>query len=545
MKRRLAALLIALAPACGSNEPAQTSTTSSGTGGQPAAVKLSLPQFVRGAARVDTAAFPSILLVIAAEGASPDLVTVTIGGATFPAVADGGRFVATIDTTSLPAGPQPLTVEARVGEALAGSAQGTLTVASGSLQLTDFAKEGPGYDGTLIHDQAGDALVHTWISVAGGGHGFHLARLDGAFARLQADDVRLDDPADQALGGRVGWGRDTLGVVYRVAKPNDPHWSVKLRVLDRTSFAEKVPAMDLTAGEAAFTVIQAAADPGGHSAAWLHIRPAADPKNPPPVELRYARWDLAAGKLSGPLTLDSDQPIASGSSDGPQILEPLAEIAMACNAQVCLVAWSRDRYDALVDLNVPKLFVAAIDLATAQVSIPAAPVSAADWDTQEFGQQLVALADGTFRLVYTANDTSLAPKSPCDETLERDHFKVVTYDATGKVLVAPRQLFDFEGTRAYPRLGELAGGFAMLWEDQRSECAANGHIRMASGVASLDLKGMVDPYLEWPDSVGLPPEYPTLAVTGSSFVVGWSDNRHGNGLLDPKPELFLDTYWRK
>jgi len=28
-------------------------------------------------------------------------------------------------------------------------------------------------------------------------------------------------------------------------------------------------------------------------------------------------------------------------------------------------------------------------------------------------------------------------------------------------------------------------------------------------------------------------------------VVSWSDNRHGNGLLDPKPELFLDTYWRK
>jgi hypothetical protein len=25
----------------------------------------------------------------------------------------------------------------------------------------------------------------------------------------------------------------------------------------------------------------------------------------------------------------------------------------------------------------------------------------------------------------------------------------------------------------------------------------------------------------------------------------WVDNRHGMGLLDPNPELFLDTYWRK
>jgi hypothetical protein len=47
-----------------------------------------------------------------------------------------------------------------------------------------------------------------------------------------------------------------------------------------------------------------------------------------------------------------------------------------------------------------------------------------------------------------------------------------------------------------------------------------------------------------PGSVGLPPEDPTLAVTGTNVVVGWSDNRHGMGFADPKNELHLDTYWR-
>ena len=34
-----------------------------------------------------------------------------------------------------------------------------------------------------------------------------------------------------------------------------------------------------------------------------------------------------------------------------------------------------------------------------------------DWDTQLFGQSLVVQADGSFVLVYTANDTAAAVKS--------------------------------------------------------------------------------------------------------------------------------------
>jgi hypothetical protein len=62
---------------------------------------------------------------------------------------------------------------------------------------------------------------------------------------------------------------------------------------------------------------------------------------------------------------------------------------------------------------------------------------------------------------------------------------------------------------------------------------------MAMNVAAPDLKSLLDPYLEASGSIGL-----SLAVTGTSFVAAWSDDRDGMGLTAPKPELFLETYWR-
>ncbi len=68
---------------------------------------------------------------------------------------------------------------------------------------------------------------------------------------------------------------------------------------------------------------------------------------------------------------------------------------------------------------------------------------------------------------------------------------------------------------------------------------------MAANVASPDLSMLLDPYVELPGSIGLTPEDPTRAVSGTSFAVALSDDRHGMGLVGPKPEIFLDTYWRR
>lgn len=519
-------------------------STGASTGTGQSGTTLSLPQFVHGAAYADARLSASIPVVIAVTGAQPDSVDVTVDGAAVGTEQDADRFVATVDLSALADGPHAVVATAKVGGAPSGTVQGSLVRGDGSLQFTDFTKDGPAYSGHLAIDPSGEEIRHTWISIVGGQHQLSLSHLDGAFQQIEDTNVvPLNAPGDEPLNGYTAFSPLGLGVVYRTAKAGDSHWSVKLRVLDGWG-TEKVPVQDLTGSGASFSMQAAGADANGFSAAWLHITPPASPADPaPPVEVRFARWDMTNNALQGPITLDTDQP---DKGDGPQRLEPLGEIQIACNSTVCLVTYTRDKFNTLVQLNVPKLHVAVVDIATGKQIGTAEGVADNNWDTQLFGHHLVAMPDESFRLVYTANDTAAAvtPKSPCDETLERDLLFAVTLDKTGKVL-SRHPIFDFEGTRQYPRIAPHPAGFAMLWEDQRSECTAGGHIRMTANVGNSSLDALLDPYVELPDSVGLPPEDPTLSVAGTNVLVGWSDNRHGMGLLDPKNEIFLDTYWRR
>lgn len=511
---------------------------------------LSLPQFVHGAARVDTTAFAKIPLAVAVSGAHPASVKVTVD--TAPAVTatavDPTHWVATLDASSLSTQLHMVTATALSASGqTTGTVSGSLLAAAGSLQLTSFGQVGPAYASRIQMAPGTDQLAMTWISVPGGGnHQFSLDYLNGAGARILGNDVVISDPDDDAVQGATAFSSDAIGVVYDVPQPTGTHWLVKMRVVG-TDGSVKVPTMDLTQGEGAFSLSAAGVDPGGFSAAWLHIRPLDDAGMTQPVELRFSRWDTAAGKLVGPIVIDSDQPQPSGSTQGPLPLEPLAELGIACNQAICLVLYSRDDYNALVELNVPKLFLATVDLASGKLAGPPVAVEDSDWDTQQFGQQIVALADGTFVLVYTANDTTTAvtPMTPCDMTIERDLLFAAKVDATGKLAGTPKPIFDFQGSREYPRIAPHPAGWALFWEDQRSECdATGGHIGMAMNVAAPDLASLLDSYLEAPGSIGLPPEYPSLAVTGTNFVVVWSDNRHGNGLTMPANELYFDTYWR-
>jgi hypothetical protein len=551
----------AFAAACGSGTPSKDSgaTGTGGTGttttamtgvGAAGPTNLSLPQFVHGAAYADTTLFPTIPVVISVTGVTPEDVAVTIdSNTTVVATQDANGYVAMIPVSGLAPGVHTLLAQAGVAGSLSGEVQGKLTVGSGSLEFTHVASDGVAYDGHLVHDTAADVLDYTWVDVPGNAkHQLFLNHLDGAFQRLLPGDVVLNDPADEPLSGYTAFGPSGIGVVYMTAQPNDPQWLVKMRVVDPTGKTVIMPTMDLTQGQAAYSIQAAGADPGGFSAAWLHISPAPDGGAPPPVELRFSRWDTTANELVGPIVLDSDQPQAAGSAEGPQSLEPLGEINIACNATLCLVAYVRDVYDTEVQLNEPKVFVAAVDLQTGMLAAPPAPVEASNWDAQLFGNHLVTQADGSFVLVYQAVDTAAAvnPITACDDTEERDLLVAVKIDATGKIMGTPAPIFDFQGSREYPRIAALPEGFALLWEDQRSECAASGgHIGMAANTVSADLSMLLDPYVELPSSIGIPPEDPTLAATGTSFVVAWSDNRHGMGLLQDDDEIYLDTYWHK
>jgi hypothetical protein len=536
-----------------------SSSSSSGAGGG-APSPLTLPQFVHGAAYVDTIQYPaSVPLVIAYTGATPDSVDVTVDGVAVTATPDTGRFIAPIATT-FATGPHAIVATAKKGGSTVGTVSGSLVAGAGSFEFTKLAVDGNAETGTVVHDVPGDSLLYTWVSVKTGKHQLYMNRLDGAFARTLANDVVLNDPSDEPLNAYPAVGPTGIGVVYRVSHPSDSHWTVKLRVVDPTG-KEVVPATDLTSPGSAFTQQAAGADPGGFSAAWLQITPPGDGGALPPVEIRFARWDIAAGKLVGPITLDSDQPADPADPADPQILEPLAEMSIACNTAVCLVSYVRDIYNSETGMPEQKVLVATVDLASGTLKgTPAIVAGASDPNPEFWGNSLVALPDGTFVLVY--QETLLLPPACtmplfpapndtcCDDpnNLSSDAFFTAKFDATGALVGSPKQLYAAEGMREYPRIAPHPDGYALFWEDERTECSANlsdGHIRMSSNVASGTLTSVLDPYVELPSSIALPGEQPTLGVLGTNFVTSWTDARFGDSVLAPMTEQVLDTYWRK
>jgi hypothetical protein len=527
-------------------------TGTGGTDGGTGATMISLPQFVHGAAYVDVSLYATIPVVVAVSGMAPDSVDVSIEGTDITATKDTNGWVANVAMTLSP-GPHMVVATAKTGGNPVGTAKGSLVAGLGSVEFTTVAKDGPSSYGNVVHDVAGDALVYSWVSnPTGSKKQLFMNRLDGGMTRLLTNDVVINDPNDEPLNGYTALGANgALGVIYCTTMPS---YTVRLRAVDAMG-KQLVAAVDLATVGVGFEVQAAGADPNGFSAAWFQFAPSDGGQSP--AEIRFARWDMTANKLVGPITLDMDQPPAVGGMDpNPQALEPSVDASIACNTSVCLVSYVRDIYNTNTLLNEQRVLVAVIDLASGMLKGTPQPISnALNPDPQSSGNQVVALSDGSFVLAF--QETVLLPPpcmmpmyamdACCDPSAPTsDAIGAVKFDATGKQVGQPKFIFSYEGTREYPRILPHPDGFALFWEDQRTECnQLGGFIRMAGNVASPDLLSLLDPYLEMPNAIALPPEEPSIAVAGTNFVASWSDNRHGAGLTKIATEQYLETYWRK
>src|SRR5262245_52840323 len=126
---------------CGDNGKTSAGSGGAGAGGSGGAggggagsTTLSLPQFVHGKAYLDTSAFGVAEIVVDASGAVPDEVDYQVGPIEGKAVKSGASFLVSFPSSTLPAGEQPLWVEAIVGSTHTPKLAATLTVAPGSAQ---------------------------------------------------------------------------------------------------------------------------------------------------------------------------------------------------------------------------------------------------------------------------------------------------------------------------------------------------------------------------------------------------------------------------
>jgi hypothetical protein len=199
-----------------------------------------------------------------------------------------------------------------------------------------------------------------------------------------------------------------------------------------------------------------------------------------------------------------------------------------------MVAFKRELYDVGLDLSIPKCETVSVDTAGVVGELTYAATTGLDWHHE---CRLLRDDRGTL-LVWGAQDLDDASDNP-PTALRAASFDGANIDGNrgrGSLIVtAPLH-------RSEPT---LVGGM-MAWLDQRS------YQNMTTGKIELYAAPIAPP------NAGLAAGMPTIVtharfiegtaelggtVAGTNRVLVWIDERHGGSIVNPRPEVYLDTVW--
>lgn len=525
----------ALAAGCGSSsDTASTSPGAGGSGGGAGAggasgVMFSLPQFVRGAAVVNPESFPVAPVVIVP---SKDLaeIEVTLDGKPVVATKDGQRFLAPIDVAMLDKGEYALEVKGG-----GGSTKAVLRSFPGGVQHTRYVEVGFSICSTLLADTKNDQLLLAHLDKHDDTKHAFLSRLDGA-GRKVGDDLVLDDPMHAADRVNVALGDGTLGVVYQFKKTvqGNPSVGLQFKVISAADGAEIVPGFDLTGDSPGIPGGQAdvAWDGAGFGVTWQEL----DLSKGVEKHVVFQRIDAKTGAKSAKAVVGVSEAKGPDGEDGK--IDDLQRSAIACNADRCAVLYTKRVYNNLAALSTAKVHVAVVGIdGTVQSNVA---LKKNDWDIQE--DYAVGRAGEGFVVSFVGTDTASAVLDP---PVDRQHVWFGQLDAAGALVGQLAKVDDGSvGQRYNSSVAAHPDGAAILWEDQREKekDLLNGQNRLSVNF----LKGgkLERAYLALPRSRIVLEPYATAVPAGSNYLFAWIDERQGGTVLDPKGEVYFDTYWR-
>lgn len=509
-----------------SGGPAETGASETGatTGGGAPAVRL--PQAVAGAMSADPMLYSTLPVHVATSGAI-DAVTVRLDDEAEVAASMGtGTWVAEVAVMGAELGVHTLTATASGPDGVL-EASAELVLTSGGIQWTDVVIDGNA--GTpVLHRRAGEDLL--WLTWADGSEGVNrrgwLEPIDGA-GRSQGERVALTPAEDDVPYARAAVGQSRVAVLYQL--PGGGPYFNRLRVVDFEG-GEVVAPLELEppggfgsfGGDvfydgAGFVATFRSNDGMGGGDVW------------------WMRVEEASGAVTGPKIVAS-----SGDGDPDGGFDPFSVISVAGDEQTAVISFVRERYNGALDLLIPKAQVVSVT-ADGTVDGPDAVASGSDflwhWEAK------VETVGDEVMLLWCTDDLN-DPNIPIPTALRGG--LVAPADAVGNDRGQGTVLVQAEETRGEPAFvaTEEAPGI-LLWTDQRSYVdLQNGRIEMMAARA-LDDSLTVDEA----EVVG---HARFIAGTahfggqgaGTNAVVVWIDERHGNGIVDPKPEVFFETIWR-
>ncbi len=488
--------------------------------GDPCSVS-SLPQAVDGAAWANPGVYPKIPLRVAADG---DVVEVQahVGEASTEGEDQGeGEWLVSLPIDDLSDEVHEVQVVAHCGDSSSDTALLDLGVGSAGVQLTDFDEVG--LTTTPRVHRVGDALYLTWVATPGEHREAWMQRVDGA-GRLMGDRIALTE-ADETdtLYAFTAFGEESVAILYQ--EPGYPY-VIKLRILDLEG-NERLAPIDLTPEEGAGQPRgDVTFDGEGFVAAYrVYLDTGTE-------EVRWLRIHEGTLEQTGPV-------VAAASGDGDPIagFDPFVFVKVAAAADASVISFVRYRYDGFMLMDLPKTQVATLapdgTLLDEQYAGPEA-----EW-TWAWEARIGAIDDGLL-LIWSLTDlTDPDPNSPTlfrGETLGGDG--ILAQGTYHLMLDAP---FD----RMDPFvLGHPEHTAVLLWTDLRSyeETPESGRIELWA--APVDEELAVGDAVIFDHAVFIAGSSELNgAPAGTNVIMTWEDERNGNGLMDMRSEMVLETVW--
>lgn len=489
------------------------------TGGEACSI-AGLPQAVDGAVLANPDVYASIPVRVTVDGVCEGVEVRAGEASAFGEHLGDGRWVTALEIGGLADGTFPLDVTATCEDGSTDGASVELVVAREGVQLTDYDDAGPATT-PRIH-RSGDGLWLTWVARIEGERAAWMRRIDGA-GRWVGDPLRLSPGPDDTYYAFTAFGEQSVAVLYQ--EPGQPYAN-RLRILDMAG-AERLAPIDLDPpggtgqprGDLAF-------DGEGYVAAYR----VADGVGG--EEIRWLRVHEQTLEETGPVTV-----AVAGASDPIGGFEPFVFVKVAALAGRSVVSFVRDRYDDWLEMDLPKTQVATLSADGALLDEQYAGAEAEwawHWETR-----VATLPDG-FLLLWSVTDlTDPAPDSP---TL----FRAASFGADGILPQgAGSLLLDAPFDRMDPfLLPHPEHGAVLLWTDLRSyeEIPDTGRIELWA--APVDGELTLGTAAVFPHATFIAGSSELNgALLGSNVMMTWEDERHGSGLADPRPEVYVETAW--
>ncbi len=483
----------------------------------PGDLVVALPQAHGGALGASAAVYAEVPLRIEVSG-EPDTVAVSFRNAEIAAVRDGNDWVARLPLTGAQDGDYPVVARATDGGGTS-TAAATLVLRAAGMQVTEVGRDGKA--GTPRLHVAGSQWFLTWTDLRDGGRKARIAEVDGA-GRFVGEPRVLLTAAEDIIAARTALGGDAVGVLYQ--HPGGGPYKNVFAVVGRDG-APRVAPIDLDPvgmygsfggdvifdGEA-FVLIYRINDGAGTShIRWLRV--------------------TAAGQVTGPVTV-----AAAGMENPHGGFDPITHIDVELAGNAVMVAFKRELYDASLELSIPRCEVVTVDSNGGVGELTYAATGGLDW---HHDCRLLRDNRGTL-LMWGAQDLT------DDSTEPPTALRAATFN--GAALDAARGRGALVVTAPLHRSEPALVDGVMAWLDQRS------YQNLTAGRIELYAAPLARPG----EGAGLAAGPPTVigharfiegtaelggVAAGSNRVMVWIDERHGGSILNPRPEVYVDTLW--